>query len=201
MKRLIWLPIAGFLLIAGAAAATAAPTLLDAAKGVVAAASPAPSGAPSTGPTTDGPHFGFADDLLNSVLSDLVSKGTITQAQSDAITQGIQDEITQRESDAQARRTLIEGFIADGVITQDEINQLPADDPLRVAFDSIANDGQISLDQLRNLGPFGGPGGPGGPRGRADHGGFFVWGSGHPDTDGDNPAAPSASPSASSTNS
>ena len=198
MKRLIWLPIAGFLLVAGAAVATAAPTVLEAAKGVVAAASPAPSTDPSTGTTTSGPHLGFADDLLQSVLSNLVTKGTITQAQSDAITQGLQDEITQRQADAQARRTLIEGFIADGVITQDEINKLPADDPLRVAFDSIANNGQITLDQLRNLGPLGGPGG------RGDHGGgFFVWGSGHPDNDGDDPAnpAPSASPSASSTNS
>ena len=114
------------------------------------------------GPTTDGPHFGFADDLLQSVLSDLVIKGTITQAQSDAITQGLQDEITQRQADAQARRTLIEGFIADGVITQDEINQLPADDPLRVAFDSIANERPgHARPAARDLGPFGGPGGAG----------------------------------------
>jgi hypothetical protein len=201
MKRLIWLPIAGFLLVAGAAVATAAPTVLEAAKGVVAAASPAPATDPATGTTSAGPHLGFADDLLQSVLANLVTKGTITQAQSDAITQGLQDEITQRQADAQARRALIEGFVADGVITHDEINQLPADDPLRVAFDSIANNGQITLDQLRNLGPFGGPGGPGG---RADHGGgFFVWGPGHRDNDGDGPTnpAPSASPSASTTNS
>ena len=184
MKRLIWLPVAGFLLIAGAAVATAAPTVFEAAKGVVAAASPAPSTDPTTGTTTDGPHFGFADDLLQSVLSDLVSAGTITQAQSDAITQGVADELAQRQADAEARRTLIEGFIADGVITQDEINQLPADDPLRVAFDSITNDGQISLDQLRNLGPFGGPGGPG--FGRRMHG------------PGDNWQNPSTSPAPSS---
>jgi hypothetical protein len=35
MKRLIWLPIAGFLLIAGATVAAAAPALLDSAKGLV----------------------------------------------------------------------------------------------------------------------------------------------------------------------
>ncbi|MEP7360661.1 MAG: hypothetical protein ABI744_03690 [Chloroflexota bacterium] len=199
MKRLIWLPIAGFLLITGAAVATAAPAVLEAAKGVVAAASPAPVGDPTAGPTTAGAHAGFGDGLLRSVLSDLVTKGTITQAQSDAITQGLQDELAQRQTDAEARRTLIEGFIADGVITQDEVNQLPADDPLRVAFDSIANDGQISLDQLRNLGPFGGPGGPGGPFGGPGGPGMHRG----PGGDWDNPAnpAPSASPSASSTNS
>ena len=57
------------------------------------------------------------------------------------------------------RQQQIQGFIADGVITQDEIDQLPADDPLRQAFDSIAQDGQISVDQLHLLGPGGrGPG-------------------------------------------
>jgi hypothetical protein len=176
MKRLIWLPIAGFLLIAGATVAMAAPTVLDAAKGVITAADPSPSGDPSTGPASGELHVGFADGLLQSVLSDLVTKGTITQAQSDAITQALQDKVTQQQADMEARRTLIEGFIADGVITQDEINQLPADDPLRVAFDSIANDGQISLDQLRDLGPFGGPGGRGGPGGMHGPGGMFMWG-------------------------
>ena len=196
MKRLIWLPVAGFLLIAGATVAMAAPTILNS-NGVIAAASPSPSGDPSTGTTTDGPNAGFADGLLQSVLSGLVTNGTITQAQSDAITQALQDKITQQQADMQARRTLIEGFIADGVITQDEINQLPADDPLRVAFDSIANNGQITLDQLRNLGPFGGPGdrmhGPGGG---------FWFGQG-PDNDNDsNPSTnPSPSPSSTSTNS
>lgn len=167
MKRLIWLPIAGFLLIAGATVAMAAPSLIDAAKGSLANAEPSP--APDT-TTTGAYHPGPGQDLLTKVLADLVTKGTITQAQSDAITQGLQDEIAQRQADMQARRALIENMVADGVVTQDEINQLPADDPLRVAFDSIANDGRITLDQLRGLaGPgFGhgfmmGPDGPGGP--------------------------------------
>lgn len=185
MKRLIWLPIAGFLLIAGATVAMAAPALLDAAKGTIVGADPSP--APGTTSTdTDQGHPG--QELLTKVLADLVTKGTITQAQSDAITQGLQDEITQQQADMAARRTLIESMVADGVITQDEINQLPADDPLRVAFDSIANDGQISLDQLRGLG---GPGfghgfvmGQDGPGGRM-HGPGMWWG---PD-DGANPGA------------
>ncbi len=189
MKRLIWLPIAGFLLIAGATVAMAAPALLDAAKGAVVGADPSPS--PGT-TTTNGDRGHPGQDLLNKVLADLVTKGTITQAQSDAITQGLQDAITQQQSDMQARRTLIESMVADGVVTQDEINQLPADDPLRVAFDSIANDGQITLDQLRGLG---GPGGLGGPDGRM-HGPGMWWGL----DDGSKPAA-SPSPSTTSTSS
>jgi polyhydroxyalkanoate synthesis regulator phasin len=192
MKRLIWLPIAGFLLIAGATVAMAAPALLSSVTGSPVAADPTAS--PTT-TTVDPAHPG--QDLLNQVLADLVTKGTITQAQSDAITQGIQDKISQAQADAQARRTLLESIVADGVITKDEINQLPANDPLRVAFDSIANNGQVTLDQLRGLGPgfgpgFGGPGdqmhGPGGP--------WFG-----PDTDNDsgNPSTtPSPSPSTTS---
>jgi parvulin-like peptidyl-prolyl isomerase len=183
MKRLIWLPIAGFLLIAGATVAMAAPSLLDAAKGTVVGADPSPM--PPTTITNGYGHPG--QDVLATVLADLVTKGTITQAQSDAITQGLQDEITQQQADMQARRTLIESMVADGVITQDEINQLPADDPLRVAFDSIAENGQITLDQLRGLG---GPGfGHGFPMGQDGRGGPMhgpgMWG---PD-DGPNPSA------------
>ncbi|MEP7378628.1 MAG: hypothetical protein ABI725_03600 [Chloroflexota bacterium] len=204
MKRLIWLPIAGFLLIAGATVAVASPSLLDAAKGTIVAADPSP--APGT-TTTDAYPGHPGQEVLTKVLADLVTKGTITQAQSDAITQGLTDEIAQQQAAMQARRTLIEGMVADGVITQDEINQLPADDPLRVAFDSIANDGQISLDQLRGLGgpgfrPGFGPGfghgfgmGQDGPGGRM-HGPGPWWG---PD-DGSNPSA-SPSPSTTSTNS
>jgi hypothetical protein len=158
MKRLIWLPIAGFLLIAGAAVAAAAPSLVDEARGLLGGGVQDESGTIIVG--ADRAHPGR--DLLADVLADLVSNNTITQSQSDAITQGLEDKVTQMRADMEARRTVIEGIVADGVITQDEISQLPADDPLRAAFDSIADDGQITLDQLRNLGPFGGPGGPGG---------------------------------------
>jgi hypothetical protein len=163
MKRLIWLPVAGFLLIAGAAVAAAAPSLADQARGLL-GPGVQDEGATITVGNADLAHPGR--DLLADVLADLVSNNTITQAQSDAITQALADKVDALKADMEARRTLIEGFVEDGVITQDEIDQLPADDPLRVAFDSIANDGQVTLDQLRGLGPGFGPGhhgrGPGG---------------------------------------
>jgi polyhydroxyalkanoate synthesis regulator phasin len=167
MRRLIWLPVAGFLLIAGAAAATAAPTVLDRAQAALQAeASPAPSDSPSTGTQPGTRPFvlkGAAEDVLNKVLSDLVADGTLTQAQADAITNGIKTEIANRQAELeqlrqqwQQTRDQLKTFLEDGVITQDEIDTLPADNPLRLAFDSIAQNGQVTLDQLQNFLPFGG---------------------------------------------
>ena len=122
MRRLIWLPIAGFLLIAGAAlaAAASAPSATPTKLANQDTSSPQPSAAtspssdPGANPGTDpntapvmgpdgapGMGFGFGHafvtggaDLVDQVLSDLVKAGTITQAQSDAITQGLQQAIT-----------------------------------------------------------------------------------------------------------
>lgn len=216
MRRLIWLPIAGFLLVAGAAIAAAAtmPTVTPLAQTNADAASPAASPDASSAPGDQNgkpgaPGFffnfgghdfsGAGADLLDQVLSDLVKDGTITQAQSDAITSALQQAISDKRTEAEQERQRlmeqwqqIQGFLSDGVITQDEVNQLPEDSPFRQVFDSIAQDGQISVDQLRQLnmfGPiFGGSGGgrPGGP-----------WNNGGKDP-GHNPQS---SPSTTSTNS
>jgi polyhydroxyalkanoate synthesis regulator phasin len=178
MRRLIWLPVAGFLLIAGAAiaAAAAAPSITPLQAALNDAASPAPTVAASPGTISDqgmsGPGFGHFDDgdsdgLLAQVLSDLVKAGTITQAQSDAVTNALTQAVTNHHAQMQQQRqqmqqewTQVQGFLQDGVITQDEINQLPADSALRQAFNSIAQDGKISIQQLEQLLPrFGrGPG-------------------------------------------
>jgi polyhydroxyalkanoate synthesis regulator phasin len=206
MRRLIWLPIAGFLLVAGAAIAAAAsgPSATPPAQANQDVTSPAPSAlaSPATGSEHSssgsqpdwarGPGFpeGHAD-LLDQVLSDLVSAGTITQAQSDAITQGLQQAITDQQTQAEQQRqqleqqwTQIVGFLQDGTISQDEVDQLPADSPFRQVFDSIAQDGQVTLDQLQQLRLFG-PGGPGvGAPGGHGHGhGFGPGGFGGPDDD------------------
>jgi hypothetical protein len=172
MRRLIWLPLAGFLLVAGAtiAAAAALPSTPAAAQIGNGSSSPSPSAAATKAPdgqdSWGGPLFEFRSrngpgagwDLLDQVLSDLVEAGTITQDQADTITsafdQAITDKRTQAEHDRQALMAQwqqIQGFLSDGVITQDEVNQLPQDSPLRQVFDSIATDGQVSLDQLRQL--------------------------------------------------
>jgi membrane-bound lytic murein transglycosylase B len=194
MRRLIWLPVAGFLLIAGAAVATAAPGLISRAQAMLPAAAASPD--PSTAPDAVHPD---KEAFLNEVLTDLVAKGTITQAQADAILSGVQTKIDDRRAELQKLReqwqavqAQIKTFLADGVITQAEIDQLPADNPLRVAFDSIAQNGQVTLDQLRQFGPFGfGRGGPGFGFGR-DHRGPFNWTEPAPEVS----PAPSATPGA-----
>src|SRR6187551_2638564 len=208
MRRLIWLPVAGFLLIAGAAVATAAPTVLDRAQAALQgatatdpASTPAPSdpGATAAPDQPQGPlgiRGAAAQDILNEVLAKLVADGTITQAQADAITNGVKDELAERQATLQELRkqwqetaTKLKTFLEDGVITQAEIDTLPADSPLRIAFDSIAEDGQVTLDQLKNFLPFGGEHGHAGPGGF----GHGFWGfPGSPDQP--NEEQPSESP-------
>ena len=119
--------------------------------------------------------MGTGEDVLNTVLADLVANGTITQAQADAITKGVKDEVANRQATLEQLRqqwqdtaAKLKTFLEDGVITQDEIDTLPADSPLRIAFDSIAKNGQVTLDQLKNFLPYGGEylhGGLGGSHG------------------------------------
>jgi hypothetical protein len=181
MRRLIWLPLGGFLLIAGAAiAAAAVPTIVPSAPQALEAPSAAPDSDATPAPNTDTQSDDQQSDqppfkklwtrgegMLNQVLSDLVANNTINQTQADAITKALQDAVDQRQAELdQQRQALkdqwdqIQGFLDDGVITQDEVDQLPADSPFRQMFDSIAQDGQVTLDQLRQLGPgrFFGPG-------------------------------------------
>jgi polyhydroxyalkanoate synthesis regulator phasin len=215
MRRLIWLPVAGFLLIAGAAVAMAAPTVLDRAQAALQGATPtdpaataAPTDPGATSAPNQGPHGpwaglglkGAADDVLNTVLADLVANGTITQAQADAITNAVKDEIANRQDAAAKLRqqwqdtaSKLKTFLQDGVITQDEIDTLPADSPLRIAFDSIAKDGQVTLDQLKNFLPFGGEYAHGGPGGF----GHGLWGfPGTPDQPNEEQPSESPAPTA-----
>ena len=150
MKRLIWLPVAGFLLIAGAAVAVAAPSLLT--------VSPAFTATTDGDVSTASPFR--AGGLLEEVLADLVGQDVISQDQADAIVDALEARADEKLAEMEARREemhqnweLIRGFLEDGVITQAEIDQLPADSPLREVFDSIADDGQVTVDQLRELRP------------------------------------------------
>ena len=172
MRKLIWLPLAGFLLIAGAAVAAAAPDLVSRPMAVLTGAEQ----------ETDGGEVKveFHDGLLGEVLDELVASNVITQEQADAITNALRTKAEDRRAELEALRQKWQEFMSDGVITQAEIDQLPDDNPLRQAWDSIAEDGQVTLDQLRQIGPFGGRG-PG-------HG--FGFGRGHHGP-GDWPAPPS----------
>jgi len=194
MKRLIWLPVAGFLLVAGAAVAAAAPGFVDTARSAL--------------NNQSEEVIGLAvdverDSLLDEVLAELVGSGAITQEQSDAITEALTTRVEERRAEFEAQReameamrTQIRGFLEDGVISADEIAQLPADNPFTNLSDILA-DGQVTLEELQSVGPFGGRffDGPGGHQGRGGHGGPGFFG---PDWDDstDHPATePTTEPS------
>ena len=52
---------------------------------------------------------------------------------------------------AKADRQQLKDFLADGVITQDEFDKLPADSPLR-KMTGLMDDGKITTDELKALG-------------------------------------------------
>jgi len=199
MKRLIWLPLAGFLLIAGAAVAAASPDLAEKAASLIGQATgPTSSSSPSQSPSPEDTHgsehtsddsdattdpdehgraFGFhvehgaPGELLDDVLINLVADGTITQAQADAITdaldQAVSDKHAELEAQAEQMRQTweqIQRFLEDGVITGDELAQLPDDNPISHLEDILA-DGQITQEELDSVmvGPhfMRGPGHPG----------------------------------------
>jgi hypothetical protein len=182
MKRLIWLPLAGFLLIAGATVAAAAPSIVDSARGLIGAAGQGL--VDGSAALTDADAAIPGHGLLDEVLTELVDQGVITQVQADAITGALETRIEEQRAEMEARREQmretaeqVRTFLEDGVITQDEINQLPDDNPLREVFNSIAENGQVTQEQLQQLGPGFGPGmGPGGPgMGPGRHHGPGTW--------------------------
>jgi polyhydroxyalkanoate synthesis regulator phasin len=144
------LPLAGLLVVAGAGAVLA--TSGDAGPGsntivIPAAESPSPDASSGATTTSDKPR----DTALTDVLDDLVANGTITESQKTAILDGLTAERTARREAAQAQRQQLKDFLADGQITQEELDQLPDDSPLR-QLTGVMDDGKITTDELRGLG-------------------------------------------------
>ncbi len=76
-----------------------------------------------------------------------MAKGTITTAQEQAIL----DAWIAKRATLKADRAQLRAILADGVITQAELDQLPSDSPLR-ALEPLLKNGQISVADLRALG-------------------------------------------------
>jgi hypothetical protein len=179
-KTTVGIPLAGLLLI-GAAGAVAATTGEPAPDTAITLAAPSATPAPSAGTTVT--PVAKQDTVLSDVLDGLVAKGTITAAQQTAIEDAVAAERTARQQARQAAREQLQGFLADGVITKAEFDQLPADSPLRTAT-TLMDDGQITTQELQSLGHGFGLG-----RGGHGHGP-------HDATDDDTTPAPTPSPSA-----
>ncbi len=169
----IGIPLAIVLLV-GAAGAVMATTSSPAAPEAQAPA------APTATPTAEPTRKPFkTDTVLTDALDALVAKGTITAAQKTAILEAVAAEQTARQ---EARKAAMEkakadwrqtkDFLADGVITKEEFNKLPADSYLR-KLTGVMDDGMITTDELKALGRggffFGGDKG----RGHGFGGGWF----------------------------
>ena len=189
LSKSLVIPVAGLLVVLGAGAVLASTTNSPAASGTrVAPAAESPSPAASGAPKREA-----QDTALTSVLDDLVAKGTITAAQKTAILNGVKAERAQRLADWKAKMDAlkaqaekVKGFLADGQITQAELDQLPADSPLR-QLTNLMDDGKITTDELKTIGRgmFGGFGGRG-------HGfGGFGRGFGHDGNKSDASPSPS----------
>ena len=162
LRKTLVAPLAVLLLVGAAGAVLATSAMAPAAHtgGVIPAAA-SPTAAPSTGVAPKP----LKDDAVDKVLGDLVTKGTITADQKAAILEALAAERAARQAERQkaqaerrtaqaerkALREKVKGFLADGVITQDELDQLPADHPLR-QLTSLMDDGKITLDELRSVG-------------------------------------------------
>lgn len=168
LSKTLVLPLAAALVvgIAGVVLATSGPPATDGSAAIVPAAdTPTPTPAASTAPVAK-------DTLLSDVLDELVTKGTITAAQKTAILDALQTERTARRTLRQQEAQQLRDFLSDGVITQDELNQLPADSPIR-KLTGLLDDGKITIDELRGIrGILGGGRGGFGGHGPG-HGGLF----------------------------
>ena len=106
---------------------------------------------------------------LGSVLADLVGDGTITQEQADAIIAAVEEKRSAARAAFQEMKGLLDSFWDDGVLTAEEIAQLPnahritdTDGPLADAL----TDGQITKEEMEEIrgriperrGHHGGPG-------------------------------------------
>ncbi len=133
------------------------------------------------GPGVAGPNGttgGGATGVLEEVLADLVADGTINQDQSDAIVAAVEERKTEIMDARKGLKTQMMAFWEDGILTADEIEQLPVadwitdpDGPLAEALE----DGSITREELEELattrrGYLGQPG-RSGPWHRGAHGG------------------------------
>ncbi len=140
--KAIVLPIASAALVvvgAGAVLAATAPSS-PADSGVVVPAAATASPAPAASAAPKAPR-------LTSVLDGLVTKGTITSAQEQAIV----DAWVAKRGDVKAQRQQLKAFLSDGILTADELAQLPADSPLQQLAPLMKN-GQLTISDLRAIG-------------------------------------------------
>lgn len=105
--------------------------------------------------SSDGAHHRDGA-ILEEVLDDLVSSGTISQDQADAIKDALVEKAEEVKTERQELRDLISGFLEDGVITADELAQLPNDHPFNNEdgrFAEALEDGELTRQEIAEVRP------------------------------------------------
>lgn len=103
---------------------------------------------PATDPATDRPG------IVSQVLDELVTDGVITEDQAAAIVTALDEARQERRAERQARREQLRSFWEDGVLTADEIAQLPEPNPFSDPdgpFAAYLDDGQLTTDEVRQV--------------------------------------------------
>ncbi len=109
---------------------------------------------PGNGLSEDG-DAAHRGSFLEEVLTDLVSDGTITLDQLDAITAALQEKREVIAATRQEAKEQLESFWEDDVLTEDEINQLAFADRI-LEMDGVSDalaDGQITRQEMEDLRP------------------------------------------------
>ncbi|WP_420612958.1 hypothetical protein [Candidatus Spongiisocius sp.] len=91
---------------------------------------------------------------LDGVLADLVEDGTITQIQADAIIAAVEERRSAARAAREEFKALLDAFWDDGVLTADEIAQLPNADRITAAdgpFSDALSDGQITKEEMEEI--------------------------------------------------
>jgi hypothetical protein len=153
LTRTLVLPVAAVALVvagAGAVLASTSPGPVTTAGDVVPAAA---AGQPAAGQPAapDAATAPATAPFLTKVLDGLVTKGTITKAQEQAIVDAWVAQRTTLRQERQADRAQLRSFLADGVLTADELAQLPADSPLQ-QLKPLMKNGQLTITDLRAIG-------------------------------------------------
>lgn len=104
-------------------------------------------------------HVGPFQDhrpILEDVLSDLVEDGTLDQNQADAVVEAVDAKAAELRASAQNIRGMIARLFEDGVLTAEELDQLPDVLPFnqleRILGDAL-DDGELTLEEFREAWP------------------------------------------------
>ena len=94
-------------------------------------------------------------EFLQGVLSDLVSDGTLSQEDADAVADAVETEAASMQAEHEALREAIEAAFEDDVLTEAEAASVLPDDHkwLSEEFDEAWADGELTKDEIRELSP------------------------------------------------